>query len=73
MTGHVKTPLLNTVDYLTKNLDDRKQTDVILLDFSKAIKSYNIKRELKFHIVVFKVAAYLGLKIFLLGDYSKSL
>ena len=30
-----ETQLLNTIDYLAKNLDDRKQTDVILLDFSK--------------------------------------
>ena len=28
--------MLNTIDDLAKNLDDRKQTDVILLDFSKA-------------------------------------
>ena len=28
--------LLNTIDDLAKNLDDRKQTDAILLDFSKA-------------------------------------
>ena len=27
---------LNTIDDFAKNLDDRKQTDVILLDFSKA-------------------------------------
>ena len=31
-----ETQLLNTIDDLAKNLNDRKQTDVILLDFSKA-------------------------------------
>ena len=30
------TQLLNTIDDLAKNLKDRKQTNVILLDFSKA-------------------------------------
>ena len=31
-----ETQLLNTTDDLAKNLDDRKQTEVILLDFTKA-------------------------------------
>ena len=37
-----ETQLLNTIDDLAKNLDDRKQTDVILLDFSKAFNKVTV-------------------------------
>ena len=66
--------LLNTIDDLAKNLNDRKQTDVILLDFSKAFnKAHTIVFVLNFHIMAFVVSPYFGLKIFLLGDHNKSL
>ena len=47
-----ETQLLNTINDLTKNLDERKQTDVILLDFIKAFD------RVPHHCLCYKLSSY---------------
>ena len=47
-----ETQLLNTINDLTKNLDESKQTDVILLDFSKAFD------RVPHHRLCYKLSSY---------------
>ena len=70
-----KIRLLNTINDLAKNLDDRKQTDVIILVLVRhSTKStVTIVFVLNFHIMVFVVVPYFGLKTFLLRNHNKSL
>ena len=60
-----ETQLLLTLDDHATGLDDKSQTDMMLLDFSKAFDKVLISAcYLKFHIVVFQDQFLHGLKTF---------
>jgi len=60
------------VDDLARGLDDKGQTDMILLDFSKAFNKVPTSNYyLKLHAVVLQALSLLGLKTFCMAEPKK--